>query len=230
MPFLAFKGPRVKVGTFLQKIDGLGLQATSTGFVVSGLLVESVGVGPGSTTQTTAKMAVGAADGVRQGCDWVGELNGPTTIVTACYHSTTSVAVTGDAVAAGASSTKSAEAGLDEFPLVGEGFILDYTKADAAGREFLYLALGDPAEAEVPTVRTLTPVRGGLGTAVLRGAATPRGVAIDGYFRWGTDNPPTEHDTAPQALGAGADEVAYTAEIDGLEQDVQYYARAVIDT
>lgn len=147
IPYLALRVPSVSVGVISQR-SGTGTQTTALGIEVAGLLLCSTGQVSNDLVEAEARWAFGAADGTRQGCDWVGDKHNVGTTQSASYHSTTSTIVGADPAATGSSSAAVFEAALDEFP--DDGFTLDYSTADSTARKIMYVAFGGAIDTPTP--------------------------------------------------------------------------------
>lgn len=78
-----------------------------------------------------------------------------------------------------------------------------------------------------PVVTTIAASNITSVSAQLNGSVIPEGSSTNGYFIWGTDNPPTQHTTANQALGSGFAVVLIDEVITGLIPGTTYYFMAV---
>jgi hypothetical protein len=133
--YVAIKGMSVKVGVETQK-GATGTKATTgVGFKPKALLVlgsNKIASDVDVTGQMT--LTIGASDGTREGCVWVGA-DKPSN--SQADNATDSAKVLQHRSLSG---TLVAEADVSSFD--SDGFTLDWTTADTTGRQFVYIAFG----------------------------------------------------------------------------------------
>lgn len=73
-----------------------------------------------------------------------------------------------------------------------------------------------------------TPIDSGdASTITFEGTVVPGDTAVLVYFRYGTDNPPTQHQTSMQLVPAGTNAVAVSSQVSGLQPNTTYYSTLV---
>lgn len=219
--YLALSGVRGVTGAITQPTS-TGTQTTTIGTHPSAVLFGSVNaVASASVLNNALRLSLGATDGTRQRSYATGEMDNVSPTVGFRYIDNADLLTLVETVhATGASTSAAARATLGT--LNSDGFTLNWTIADATAREILYLAFASLVVVTTDPATDMTSTE-----ATLHGHVNPKGAATNGWFRWGTTNPPTAFDTTPQALGSGTSVVAYEADLTGLDPGETYYFRAV---
>lgn len=139
IPFLALSGVEAYAGSLTQPTSTGSQAVTGVGFQPTGLLTASVQKTASTAIVDHANVWVGFSDGTAEVGGYFGDADAvdPTRSVNRAVSDKVAFAATPAATAA--SSTTDAAADLTSFD--SGGFTLQWTTADATGREFLFLAL-----------------------------------------------------------------------------------------
>ena len=143
--YLALKGGQYAVGSDTQKTSTGTKATTGIGFTPKGLLLFSFNKIASVNPSTNNRFSLGGASAAgTEGSIWVGDTHGADPMSTDKATSTTKII---QLIDTDAPTAVDAEADLSSFD--SDGFTLDWTTADAVARQFVYLAMGDAAAADI---------------------------------------------------------------------------------